>query len=159
MGLRDDILAMGKRPRKVKKVDGEPWGRDDVYVLKMSGVERDSYQMDIISRSDKQTGNVVNVLGWHANVVTMFACDKDGVKIFNKNDAKDLNETDPDSLDMVFGAVLEFNGLLREAQEDLEKNSVGETGDGSSADSPSNSTSLPFDTYLDGSPVKTLASG
>jgi len=159
MGLRDDILAMGKRPRKVQKVEGEPWGRDDVYVLKMSGVERDSYQMDIISRSDKQSGNIVNVMGWHANVVTMFACDKDGVKIFKQSDAKDLNETDPDSLDIVFEAILEFNGLTKAAVEETEKNSEGETGDGSSAGSQSNSTNLPFDTYLDGSKVATLASG
>ena len=126
----------------------------------MNAAERDAYQLDLIARSDKQTGKIVNVVGWGANNVAMFACDYQGVKIFGPKDVKELNETDePESLDAVFDAILEFNGLTRMAQEEQEGNSEGETGGGSSAGSPSNSLNLQFDTFLDGSKVTTLASG
>lgn len=154
MGLRDDILATGKRPRKVMKVEGEPWGRDNVFVLKMNGVERDSYQMDVLSRCDKN-GNMTNVLGWHASVVALFACDEHGVKIFGKDDAKVLNETDPESIDLVFHAIREFNGLDVESDRNLEGNSESEAGTGSSAASQSNSENLQSITFLDGSTVTT----
>jgi hypothetical protein len=154
MGLRDDIIATGKRPRKVKKVEGEPWGRDDVFVLKMNGAERDAYQMDVIARCDKE-GNMNNITGWHAGVVALFACDEHGVKIFSKSDAQALNETDPDSLDIVFDAIREFNGLTQTQQDDLEKNSGSETGDTSSAGSHSNSTGRQSIELLDGSTVTT----
>lgn len=154
MGLRDEIIATGKRPRKAQKVEGEPWGRSDVYVLKMNGAERDAYQMDVIARCDKQ-GNMTNITGWHAGVVALFACDEHGVKIFSKDDAKALNETDPDSLDIVFDAIREFNGLTPLAQQELEGNLGSETGDGSSAGSPSNSENHHSVALLDGSVVTT----
>lgn len=154
MGLRDEILATGKRPRKVQKVEGEPWGRDDVYVLKMNGRERDAYQMDVIARCDKN-GQMNNIAGWHAGVVALFACDEHGVNIFSKQDAAALNETDPDALDLVFDAIRDFNGLTPLAQEELEGNLSGGTGDGSSAGSPSNSENQAFGAFLDGSPVTT----
>jgi hypothetical protein len=154
MGLRDDILAMGKRPRKVKKVDGEPWGRDDIYVLKMNGVERDSYHMDILSRSDKN-GNMTNIVGWHAMVVALYTCDSDGVKVFTKDDTKSLNETDPESIDLVFNTLREFNGLTIEADEEFEGNSEGGSGNGSSAASESNSENRPEYACLDGSTMTT----
>lgn len=154
MGLRDEIIATAKRPREIKKVEGEPWGMDGVYVLKMSGTERDLYQQEVISRCDKN-GTMTNVVGWRSKVVTMFACDEYGVKIFEPKDATVINDTDPDALDLVFDAVLEFNGVTTEAQEALEKNSDGEVGSGSLPASHSTSESRPLGSFLDGSPVMT----
>jgi hypothetical protein len=81
----------------------------------MNGFERDSYQMDILARCDKN-GSLTNVLGWHASVVALFTCDEHGVKVFSKDDAKFLNDTDPQDIDLVFAAIRAFNGLenLRE---------------------------------------------
>lgn len=147
MGLRDEILRTSKKPRKVQKVEGEPWGMDSVYVLKMSGDERDLYQQEIISRCDKN-GDMKQVIGWRAKVVVASACDKDGVKIFEAGDWKEVNGGDPDSIDLVFDAVREFNGLRSEDQEELRGNCDSEAGNGSSAASPSPSGKNPLDECL-----------
>jgi hypothetical protein len=152
MGIGAEVLALGKRPRKVKKVDGEPWGRDDVYVRKMSGEERDAYHADVWARSDKTTGQLTNIKGWHSQVVVLNACDQYGVSIFAATDVAELNKLDDtESLDLVFDAVREFNGLTPIAMDDIEGNSASGSGNGSSAASDSNSENPHVVNFLDGS--------
>jgi hypothetical protein len=156
MGIGTEVLALGKRPRKVQKVDGEPWGRDDIYVRKMSGEERDAYHMDVYARSDKTSGNLNNIKGWHAQVVVLNACDQFGVNIFEPGQVGELNKLDDtESLDLVFDAVRDFNGLTPLAQEELEGNSASGSGNGSSAASDSSSENPHAVTFLDGSTMTT----
>jgi hypothetical protein len=156
MGIGTEVIALGKRPRKIEKVEGNPWGRDDIYVRKMSGEERDAYHMDVYARSDKISGHLVNIKGWHADVVGRNACDEFGVSIFELSQIPELNKLDDtESLDMVFDAVREFNGLTPAAQEELEGNSASGSGNGSSAASDSSSESPHAVTFLDGSTMTT----
>lgn len=160
MGIGAEVLALGKRPRKVKKVEGKPWDRDDIYVRKMSGEERDAYHADVWSRSDKTTGQLTNIKGWHAQVVVLNACDEFGVNIFEPQQVAALNQLDDtESLDLVFDSVREFNFLTPTAQEEIEGNSGGGSGSGSSAASDSSSENPHAVTFLDGSTMTTSPAG
>lgn len=130
MGLREDAIASAKKPRKTKAIEGKPWGIEGLHILKINGRERDQYQADLVARSNDK-GRITNPVGWVAKVVVMFACDEHGQRIFKDSDASDLNEGDPDDLDMVFSAFLEFNEMRREDEEAIEGNSEGEDGNGS----------------------------
>lgn len=149
MGLREDAIAAAKKPRQCKPVEGKPWGLDGVNVLKISGVERDLYEKDVAARCDSN-GRMVNPVGWTASVVVMVACDAECKKIFNPGDAKELNEGDPEALDLVFRAFQEFNGIRKVDEQEREGNSESEDGDGSSPTSHMNSTNSALAQCLSG---------
>ena len=116
---RDQILAA--EDNKPVAVPVKDWG-GDVYVRSMSAVERDAYEADQAARN-KDGGEKAGMHNFRARLVVRVACDEQGNRLFNDDDAAALGEKSSGPVALIFDAAAKLNGLTPKDVEELEKNS------------------------------------
>lgn len=106
----------------MEKVHVPEWG-GDVYVREMTGAERDWLDQRMY---DKKTQDVslLNVPNYRSAIASLVLCDESGKRLFTEHDIPLLSGCSAASLDAVVKAGVRVNGLLSEAVEEAEKNSV-----------------------------------
>lgn len=103
---------------ELKKVDVPEWG-DFVYVRKMSGIERDRWEL-LVSKSvdSPMKANV------RASLCAMTICDDKGNRLFTDNQINALGAKSAVALNRVFEKSQKLNRLTDDDLEELEKNSL-----------------------------------
>lgn len=124
MSYKERLLAAVRESNKVKEVS-VPDLSEPVYIRRMSGAERDSYEAALGEYRDKQ--GKVDVLG-HGNKITARLLlvglgDENGERVFDDDDADMVRKTFSwAAMDYLSGEVLRFNRLNDNAAKDAAKN-------------------------------------
>ncbi len=122
MLTRDQILAADDLPRELVEVP--EWG-GSVYVRTLTGTEADAQMAEVLDgRRDLQD--------YHAKMAAACICDDAGKRLFSDADVKVLGAKSVRALDRVVAAVNRINGLGKEDEEAVVKNSETATPDGGS---------------------------
>lgn len=132
MGLlsRDAILQAKSR---FKDVPVPEWG-GDVRVRDMGGNARDRLSQFLIDNKSME-GSKANAWAFKCLLVSLTVCDDQGALLFSEQDVDALGHVSSTSLDLVFAAASELNGMSAKAQEREAKNSDSPSAD-SGSDSP-----------------------
>lgn len=112
MSLRDKIL---NSELLTEELFIPEWG-ETVIIREFSGVERSEFEAAY--RKQKDAPDEVMLL---ATAVCMCVVDKNGDKVFTKEDIPTLNDKSSKALHRVFTAVMDFNTLTDEQADDAEK--------------------------------------
>lgn len=112
MTTRDTVLALTDLPRR--KLHVPAWG-GDVYVRMLTGTERDAFEVSCQE-------DALGLANLRARFVVLTACDADGKRVFEDGDATTLGQTAAATLDLVFTAGQQINGMRAEDIEDLAGN-------------------------------------
>lgn len=108
MNLREQILEIDDLPRK--KLNIPEWNLD-IYIASMSSGDRELWE-----KSAKDIKDV------RETIVCLVAVDKDGNKIFSKEDIPLLKNKNAKALDRIALAAIEHNKISSDDIDDLEKN-------------------------------------
>jgi len=111
---RDQILSLNDI--QIEEVDVPEW-KDTVFVKSMTGMERDSFESSIIEI--RGTSHKVNLVNARAKLVSLTACDKEGVLLFTEQDVKALGKKNAGALQRIFGVAQRLSGLSPEDVEEL----------------------------------------
>ena len=114
MPLKDQILHAEDRPSK--PVEVPEWGCN-VVVRTMSGAERDSWEVSVVS-SDRQ----VNRQNIRAKLLVRTLYDDAGARVFTDDDADQLGEKSGDVLERLYDVAAKLNGIRKKDIDELEKN-------------------------------------
>ena len=101
------------------KLEVDAIGGEALYVRRMTGTERDSYQNATIREDDD--GDTIPQY-WRGHLVVRCLCGADGVRVFDDADAEQVNGLDNAVLQGWFDKAMEVNTLRREDREAAEKN-------------------------------------
>lgn len=140
---REDIEERNAAP-KTKLLKDVPPDGDDAYVRRLSGGQRDERDLWALkhawSEEDEKAGRgrAGNLKSGtqhvRATLVAMSFCDEAGGLLFDRNklaDLETLSGMDGEGLDFLYDEVRKFNGLGKEAEEEIAKNLPDGQSDGS----------------------------
>jgi len=138
MGMLDKVALLKKQKLKIEKVtlgDG-----DFVYVREMTGIEKDAFEMALISPIRNSDGTITgynrSLDNFRAKLAAATLCDEAGNLLLGMDDATTLGKSmGAKRLDKIIAKASEVNRISQEDRELLVKNS--ESGQGE--DSPSSS--------------------
>ena len=123
---KDEILAVQDMRRE--PLDVPEWG-GQVYVVALSGVERDSFEQAVMDgRGANGQVAMTNVRG---RLAAMTLCDEKGVRLFALGDMDALGAKSAAALDRVFEIAQKLSRIGGEDIEDLVGNSDGGQSDSS----------------------------
>jgi Phage tail assembly chaperone len=125
---KDSILAAADLP--TEKVPCPEWG-GDVYVRTMAGHERDHFEQSVADGKSKSNLNNVR-----ARLAVKTVCDDKGNRLFTDDDAEALGKKSGKVLDRIFDAAQRLNGIGKEAENDIAKNSAAAPSGSSTSSSP-----------------------
>ena len=146
---RADIEALAADTiRRCKEVGPVPaWG-DHVYIRRLSGDERDAWDLwqinQVYDEDDEKAGKGkegrlrIETRGIRAFLVCRGVCDERGERLFADDEMRLVGSFDGEAVDYLYDQIREYNGLSTESQEELEKNSdeAGSGGSGSASPAP-----------------------
>jgi hypothetical protein len=132
---REQILEACGRPLKVQKFSAPELGGDGhVYLRELSASEVDRHTVSI---NDGENKNLTN---FRARLVALALCDEQGKRLMQPGDAAQLGQLPSTAINRIDDAVREMNGMQKEAEEAMAKNSESEGGDGSGSSSQKTSS-------------------
>lgn len=99
------------------KVEIPEWG-GDIYVKRLSGIERDRLERELAKHQDSEDDNI----SARAFYAVHFVCDEQGNSMFESADMEWLQHKFGFALDRIVIAARKHNGLTAEAVDELEKN-------------------------------------
>lgn len=111
---RDEILKADDF--KTEKVEVPEWG-GQVFILTISGAERDDFEASLIK------GKKTNLSNVRAKFCALTICDDKNKRLFSDKDVFALGRKSAKALDRVFTAAQKLNGITSEEIEELVKNS------------------------------------
>jgi len=117
------------------KLDAPELGSDGhVFVRKMSVKGREDWEIWCNEAQNKGIAATLAKYGFRGYLLARTLCDENGVLLFDDpaEGLEVINSCPADVMDRLYDEALRFNGLSKEAQEELEGNSQGVP----SADSP-----------------------
>lgn len=115
---------------KTEEVFVPEWN-GSVYVKGLTARERDEYETAVVTTRGKDVQ--VNRRNIRARLVVMTVVDAEGNRLFGDTDLKALGEKSAAAIDRLFGVAQKLSGLSPEDEEDLAKNSDGQSDDSDSA--------------------------
>lgn len=135
------------QPVLVPTPEWAEFGVPELYVRALSGRQREAiFERQRVEVPDgvngkgkRKTKVHVRSIGWTAAVVAAGAVDKQGVRIFEDDDADWLADKNAAALSRVADKVQELSGLSSDEQESLGEGSSATPGGASSSDSPGTS--------------------
>jgi hypothetical protein len=105
---------------KSQVVEVPEWG-GSVIIRRMSGVERDSYEADIY---DSKGGTIVlKRENFRAKLVARCLVGENGERLFSDGEIAVLGKKSAAALDRCFAIAQKINGMTKEEQDNIEKNS------------------------------------
>lgn len=114
---RDDILQAPDIQKETVEVP--EWG-GSVLVRGMTGLERDNFEQELVTRKGKHTSfNWSNV---RAKTVALCVIDENGRRMFSDSDVEALGQKSAAGLERVFDVARRLSGLSDSDVEELEKN-------------------------------------
>ena len=127
-----------------KRVDNVPHLDGDVFIRRLSGGQRDERDLWALknawSEEDEKAGRgragnlKYGTQHVRATLVAMCLCDEAGELLFDRNkldDLKIVSGIDGEALDHLYDEVRKFNGLGKEAEEEIAKNLPDDQSDSS----------------------------
>lgn len=123
MSLKQTIL--GAKAEKPKEEWVEEWGTT-VYLRVISGIERDSFESEVIG------GGVVNLHNISAKLLVRSLCDENGVRVFDDADSDSLGQQSSRVLRRLYEKAKKLNAIFEDDIADLKKNSAQATSAASS---------------------------
>lgn len=121
---KESLSAAVKRAPKVKKLDDPEileWFGEPVYLRRMAGTDRDSYEEGHFKSSGRDLK--LQPTNTRSRLVVRCLCDDSGKRILQDGDVALVGQIDSLILGMIYDAALELNGMGKEADESLLKNS------------------------------------
>lgn len=119
MLTKEQILAA--KDLNTETVSVPEWG-GDVVIRELTGSERDTFEQTTYVRNGKNFE--VNMKDMRARLCSMCIVDADGKRMFSDGEIKSLSGKSSRALDRVFSACSKLNGLGKDDQDELSKNSV-----------------------------------
>lgn len=116
MSLKDQIIAAANA-NKGKMIPVKAWGQD-AFIRVMSGTERDAFEAASIDKDGKATREK-----FRARLLVKTLADENSARIFTDEDAHTLSDMDGKELGRLFDIAAQANGLTKEDEEELLKNS------------------------------------
>jgi len=113
---------------KTQEIEVPEWG-GSVCVKQMSGTERDAFEQELVSGTEK-----VNLVNIRARLCARCISDKDGKRLFTDAEAIQLGAKSAKALDRVFALAQKLNGISDGDVEELAKNSGDDQSVGSTSD-------------------------
>ena len=111
-----------------QKVSVPEWN-GDVYVLTMTGTERDAFEQSLVA--DKGKTDLANI---RAKLCVMTMVNEKGERLFNEGDIHALGRKSAAALDRVFSASQKLSGIGESDIKELAKNSGGARSEDSTSD-------------------------
>lgn len=105
------------------------WNGITVYVCTMEGDDRGKWELGLL---DSQGNRRTNVANFRSSLIQHTACDHTGALIFTKEDMKWLGKKSAAALDRLFTVAARLNGIGKQEEKELAKNSEEEAGPASS---------------------------
>lgn len=131
MLTKENILKA--KDTTIKTINVPEWG-GDVGVKKLSGKERDMFELSMQKRTRGRPQGEMDTLGVKAELLVLCLVDEQGTSLFNPTDIAALNDKSGDVIDRVFDVARTLNGLSKADIKELEKNSESDTRDASGSD-------------------------
>ena len=119
------------KPVRTKKVKVPEWG-GEVYVLAMSGTERDAYEAEYMAMPEK--ARAVNM---RARMAARVIVNDKGDRLFTDDDINWLGDQPASALERIFIVAMKLAGMTKDDAEELEKNSPSAPSGASTSGSPS----------------------
>jgi hypothetical protein len=134
---------LGVQDVQVEQVWVEPW-HDYVYVRVMSARERDNFELSFIAtrrtEGDQQIEDASErraaLANFRARLVSLTLCDDKGARIFTEADVVDLGRKSGLALDIIAEAAKKLNGITKENEKAIVKNSASVPEGSGNSDSP-----------------------
>lgn len=125
----DDILKVDDLQRETVNVPA--WG-GSVIVAEMSGQERDAWEAAVFKMRGKNTE--VNRENFRASLLVRCLVDENGKRLFSDAQIKALGAKGSQAISKLFDVAMRINGISKDDQEELTKNSeTPEDGEDSSS--------------------------
>lgn len=115
---REQILAATQLPQA--QVEVPEWG-GAVIVRALTALERDRFEMELVSTSPQGT-NQVNLVNARARLVAACCIDEAGHKLFAADDVAALGKLSAAALNRVYEVAAKMSGLQAGATEEQAKN-------------------------------------
>lgn len=116
MGLKDNIIAAGKKSVKANLTPVKAFG-EDAFIKEMSGKERDAFEAFTYMNGKP------NYDRFRARLLARTLCDSEGNLIFAENDVDALADLPSGELVRLFAIASKVNGLTKDDVDELAKNS------------------------------------
>lgn len=106
------------------EIEEIPEWNGKVGVKTMSGEERDKFEQESIRRRGGKATSAANVdiKGLKCFLLSLTLCDKEGNRLFQEAEIKDLNKKNGDVIDRLFYTSQRINKLDSKSLKDAEKN-------------------------------------
>lgn len=119
---KEEIL--GQREIRVEPLAVPEWGKDcGVYILAMTGRERDAFEAERLAKKTKDERK--NLENFRASFSSRVICDENGKLLFSEADVLALGEKRAAALDRIVDKGMSLAGMSRNDQDELVKNSEG----------------------------------
>jgi len=140
--LKTKEAILGLNDKKIEKVFVEPWN-DEVCIRVLSGRERDAFEISFMVEKKKQGDEEIEPLmakkavmsNFRARLVSLCLCDEEGIPLFTEADAKLLGQKSGVALDIIATAAKKLNGITKEDEKKILKNSESTPEEDSTSDS------------------------
>lgn len=131
-----DREAIRNKPKSATKQIHIPEWDADVFVRRISGMERDELEVEALDKRTMEP-SVNTMIGYRAKCAAVFLSDESGNRLFSEpDDWKELRDMDGSAINRIAIEGRKFNGMTVKAIEDLEKNSETGPNDDTGLDSP-----------------------
>ena len=121
---KDDILGCNDIAYK----DVSAFG-GTVRIKTMTGAERDSWEDSLVDEDGKPKKD--NKTTFRASLLVRCIVDEKGNRVFGDKDAEALSRKSAKSLGKLYEEARKLNGIGKDVEEEIEKNSEGVPGEGS----------------------------
>ena len=119
---KDQILSC--QDRQIEKVLTPEWGEDGhIYVLSLTGKERDRFEAGSVLKDRKSGEYDVKMDNLRARLVTMTACTESGELLFSRDDVKQLGQRNAAVISRIYDVAARLSGITKQDLEELVKNS------------------------------------
>jgi hypothetical protein len=123
MGLtRQQILEM--KDIKVKKIRVSEW-QDEIFIRQLTRGQQDEYlirqygetklRQDL--KAKEQEVSAVNIYGHDTFLFICGVCDKEGIRLFDHKDAKEIEDKNGEAIGFVAKEIVAFSGMGAEVAE------------------------------------------
>lgn len=116
---RSDFLGLTKKPRKIKLIEIENFGR--VHVRALTTSERDKLEATFV-KSGKGGRQKVDTVDMRAKTIQAGLINPDGTLMFSVNEIPEIGKLPAIISDQIYDEILKLSRMDRDAVEEEEKN-------------------------------------